>query len=58
MSERLLTKKQVRDRVGFSFASIDRMEDLGEFPKRKRIRGRVFWRESEIDAWILSHFDD
>lgn len=55
--ERLLTKKQVREIVGFSPAHIDRMEfdteyaHLG-FPRRVKIGFRVFWVASEIDAWV------
>lgn len=56
---RLLSKKGVRDKVGFSFAHIDRMEndpdyvDYG-FPKRVQIGFRVFWVEEEIDTWIAA----
>lgn len=52
---RLLTKKLVRDKVGFSFAHIDRLENEGKFPKRVRIGHRVFWVEQELDAWIAEH---
>ena len=54
---RLLSKKQIREIVGFSFAHIDRMEndpayaDLG-FPKRVQIGFRVFWVEVEIYTWV------
>lgn len=55
--EKLLTKKQVRDVCGFSFAHIDRMETDVEyahlgFPKRIKIGFRVFWAETEIQSWI------
>ena len=55
--EKLLTKKAVREICGFSFAHIDRMENEPEyahleFPKRVRIGFRVFWADSEIQAWI------
>ncbi|RED13921.1 helix-turn-helix transcriptional regulator [Pontivivens insulae] len=54
---RLLSKKQVREIVGFSFAHIDRMEREPEyahldFPKRVQIGFRVFWVEEEIHAWV------
>jgi len=29
-----------------------RLENAGKFPKRLRFGQRVFWLESEIDAWI------
>ncbi|MEO0938555.1 MAG: AlpA family phage regulatory protein [Pseudomonadota bacterium] len=56
---RLLSKKQVREIVGFSFAHIDRMEcdeaytHLG-FPKRVQIGFRVFWVEEEIHTWVAA----
>lgn len=56
---RLLSKKQIREIVGFSFAHIDRMETetdyvhLG-FPKRVQIGFRVFWVEEEVHAWVAA----
>jgi predicted DNA-binding transcriptional regulator AlpA len=57
--EKLLTKKQVKEFVGFGFAHIDRMEKEPEyahldFPNRVRIGFRVFWVESEIQLWIAN----
>lgn len=57
--EKLLTKKQVKELVGFGFAHIDRMEKdpeyvYLEFPKRVRIGYRVFWVDSEIQLWIAN----
>lgn len=54
---RLLTKKDVSEKVGVSLAQIDRWnfdenyEHLG-FPSRVRIGFRVFWVEAEITSWI------
>ena len=53
--ERLLSKKAVRDIVGFSFAHIARLESADLFPKRVRIGGRVFWVLSEIHDWVQHH---
>lgn len=53
--DRLLSKKAVREIVGFSFAHIARMEDEAKFPRRIRIGGRVFWVHSEIDDWVQFH---
>jgi prophage regulatory protein len=51
---RLLTKKEVRARVCYSYAHIDRMEAEGRFPLRVRLgQCRVAWVEDEITAWIL-----
>lgn len=57
--EKLLTKKHVRELIGFGFAHIDRMENDAEyahleFPKRVRIGFRVFWVETEIQSWIAN----
>lgn len=52
---KLLTKSEVRNRVCYSFAHIDRMERKGIFPKRVRLGlQRVAWVESEIDDWIIA----
>ncbi len=53
--ERLLSKKAVKEIVGFSFAHIARLEAAGQFPERVRIGGRVFWVLSEIADWVASH---
>lgn len=55
--DRLLSKKQVKEIVGFSHAHIDRMETDKEyahygFPKRIRIGFRVFWVEVEVYDWV------
>ena len=53
MTDRLLTKKELRHKIGFSFAHIDRLEaSMPTFPKRVRIGFRVFWSEREVDRWI------
>jgi prophage regulatory protein len=49
---KLLPKKAVREKIGFSFAHIDRLEDAGKLPKRIKVGFRVFWLDSEIDDWI------
>ena len=50
---KLLSKKQVREVVLFSFAHIDRLERAGKFPKRVPIGpNRVGWVESEIQDWL------
>ena len=53
MTDRLLTKKELRHKIGFSPAHIDRLEaSMPTFPKRVRIGFRVFWSEREVDRWI------
>jgi prophage regulatory protein len=52
---KLLTKKEVRARVSYSFAHIDRLEAQGLFPKRVRLgQQRVAWVEDEITDWIVA----
>lgn len=53
---RLLSKKQVRELVLYSYAHIDRLEKAGLFPQRVRLSphrtGRVGYVEDEILTWI------
>ena len=53
---RLISKKEVRQRVLYSPAHIQRLEDDGRFPKRVRLgngpRSRVGWVEQEIEDWL------
>lgn len=52
---KLLTKREVKERVCYSFAHIDRLEHEGRFPKRVRLGpNRVAWVEDEITDWITS----
>lgn len=52
---KLLSKKEVRAKVTYSFAHIDRLEHEGRFPKRVRLgEQRVAWVEQEIDEWIAA----
>ncbi|MDP1732474.1 MAG: AlpA family phage regulatory protein [Devosia sp.] len=50
---RFLSKKQVRDLISLSFASIDRMEASGHFPLRIRLgQLRVVWLEEQVIEWM------
>lgn len=50
---RLLSKKQVRERVLYSPAHIARLEAAGQFPKRVRLgAARVGWVEEEVEDWL------
>jgi prophage regulatory protein len=50
---RLLSNKEVREKVLYSRAHIARLEADGLFPKRVRLGvARVGWVEAEIDDWI------
>lgn len=55
---KLLSKKQVKEKVLYSYAHIDRLEHAGLFPKRLRLgQQRVGWLESEVDDWIKTKLD-
>lgn len=55
---RLLSKKQVREKVLYSPAHIDRLEAAGLFPRRIRLgQCRVGWLEQEVDDWIATKLD-
>jgi len=50
---RFLSKKQVRELISLSYATIDRMEkEQLSFPKRIAIGFRRVWIESEILEWM------
>ena len=54
--EKLLSRMEVCDLIGLSYPSIwDKMRK-GTFPRSVSLgpgrRGRVAWRESEIEKWI------
>jgi prophage regulatory protein len=51
--KRLLSKRDVKSLVTYSFAHTARLEAMGQFPKRVRLgTGRVAYVESEIQDWI------
>ena len=55
---RLLTKKQVRDKVTISPSQMKRLEDEGKFPLRIQLgQNRVAWCEAEIDGWIKARIE-
>ena len=55
---RLLSKKQVKETVLYSFAHIDRLEKAGQFPKRVRLgQNRVGWVDNEVYDWLQERLD-
>ena len=51
---KLLSKKQVREKVLYSFAHVARLEAAGLFPKRVPLGpGRVGYVEEEVENWII-----
>jgi len=56
---RFLSKRQVREKVLYSFAHIARLEAAGSFPKRVQLGpGRVGWIEEEIEDWCRARIAD
>ena len=56
---KFLSKKQVREKVLYSFAHIARLEVAGLFPKRVPLGpGRVGWVEEEIEEWMRGRIAD
>ena len=57
-SIRILSEKEVIERVGLKRAQIDRMVNEGTFPKPISLTdvkgGRKGWFEHEIDEWLLN----
>ena len=50
---RLLSKKDVREKVLYSPAHIARLEAVGLFPKRVQLGpGRVGWVDEEVERWL------
>jgi prophage regulatory protein len=56
--KRLITKREVRELVCYSFAHIDRLEAAGTFPKRVRLgQARVAWVKEEVESWVQARID-
>lgn len=53
MGDRLLTIKQVCERVPYTAMHIYRLMKLEQFPHRIRVGpNRVAWREADVQSWI------
>jgi predicted DNA-binding transcriptional regulator AlpA len=51
---RLISREEVESRVQTSFTNIWKMMREGRFPLPRKVNGRTFWLEPEIDAWMKS----
>lgn len=50
---RVITKKELAEKVGYSAMHISRLEKAGVFPRRIQLGpNRVGWIEDEIEQWI------
>ncbi len=51
--DHILRKQTVREQTGLSNTQIDRMEEEGLFPRRRKITKRIVgWSYNEIQNWI------
>ena len=49
----LMLAPEVDARVPYSHAHLYRLENQGEFPKRRRIgRNRIAWVRAEVEQWL------
>ena len=58
---KLLTKSELRHKIGYSPSHIDRLEKAGRFPRRVKPfgrNGRAFWSEHEVDDWVQQKMDE
>lgn len=54
----LMLAPEVDARVPYSRAHLYRLEDQGEFPKRKRIgANRIAWKRSEVEQWLSERME-
>ena len=52
-TDRLIDKKELRNRVPYSSSHIARFEKTGDFPRRIQLGPcRVAWSENDIAEWI------
>lgn len=58
MADRLLTVKEAAERVGRSEGSFRYQLTRGTGPRSGKLAGRRLIRESDLEAWIASAFDD
>lgn len=57
--KKLISKRDVRSMVCYSFAHIDRLEAAGTFPKRVRLgQARVAWVQEEVNQWVQARIDE
>ncbi|MFS0912804.1 helix-turn-helix transcriptional regulator [Microbacterium sp. 179-I 3D2 NHS] len=58
MNDKLLFVREVADRLGRSEAALRWMMQQGTAPKYAKLGGRVVFRESDVDAFVASAFDE
>lgn len=55
MSQTIISRRRVLERVPYSAAHLARLETAGLFPRRVKLSAcRVGWVESEVNDWIAA----
>ncbi|MDB2529818.1 AlpA family phage regulatory protein [Paracoccaceae bacterium] len=55
----LMLADEVDARIPYSRAHLYRLEDQGEFPKRRRIGpNRVAWIRTEVEQWLAKRMEE
>lgn len=55
MQDRVVRATELKEIIGLSRTSVWRLENSGEFPKRRQISpGAVGWLHSEVIEWLES----
>jgi predicted DNA-binding transcriptional regulator AlpA len=52
-SARLLSRREVIDRVGVSYPTLWSWMRAGKFPRSRVIGGKIAWLDFEIERWIM-----
>ena len=56
---RIITQKELANRVPYSPVQIWRLEKAGTFPRRVTLGpNRVGWVEAEVEEWLRERLDD
>ena len=56
---KILSSKELMNRVPYSTVQIWRLEKAGTFPRKVQLGpNRVGWVEAEVEAWLRKRLDD
>ena len=47
-----LTRTEVCSKTRLCYVTIWRLLKAGDFPRGRNVRGKILWKESDIDAWL------
>jgi predicted DNA-binding transcriptional regulator AlpA len=51
-NQEILTTDEAAEYIRFSKSSLESWRSAGEGPRITKLRGKVFYRVSDLDAWI------